>query len=62
MGIRQQFLDFEGSHEHIVVHGHTPTQAPEFKRNRINIDTAAYSTGRLTCLRIGADGPRLLEG
>lgn len=61
MGIRQQFLDFEGSHEHIVVHGHTPAQVPEFKRNRINIDTAAYSTGRLTCLRIGADGPRLLE-
>lgn len=61
MGIRQQFLEFEGSFEHIVVHGHTPTQAPEFRRNRINIDTAAYSTGRLTCLRIGADGPRVLE-
>jgi serine/threonine protein phosphatase 1 len=61
MGIRQQFLEFEGSFEHIVVHGHTPTQAPEFRRNRINVDTAAYSTGRLTCLRIGGDGPRVLE-
>lgn len=62
MGIRQQFLEFEGSFGHIVVHGHTPTRIPEFKHNRINIDTAAYSTGRLTCLRIGADGPRVLEG
>lgn len=62
MGIRGQFLEFEGSFEYIVVHGHTPMQAPEFRRNRINVDTGAYLTGRLTCLRIGPDGPRLLEG
>lgn len=62
MGIRQQFLEFKGSFEHIVVHGHTPTQFPEFRHNRINVDTAAFSTGRLTCLRIGADGPHVLEG
>lgn len=61
MGIRRQFLEFEGSFGHVVVHGHTPTRAPEFKHNRINADTAAYSTGRLTCLRIGPDGPRVLE-
>lgn len=60
MGIRRQFLQFEGSFGHVVVHGHTPVQAPEFKRNRINADTGAYSTGRLTCLRIGPDGPRVL--
>lgn len=61
MGIRRLFLEFEGDFGHIVVHGHTPVRAPEFKHNRINIDTGAYSSGHLTCLRIGAEGPRLLE-
>lgn len=61
MSIRRQFLEFEGDLGHIVVHGHTPVPHPEFKRNRINLDTEAYSTGRLTCLRIDRDGPELLE-
>jgi serine/threonine protein phosphatase 1 len=61
MGIRQQFLEFEGDLGHIVVHGHTPVPQPEFKHNRINLDTGAYSTGRLTCLRIDRHGPAQLE-
>jgi serine/threonine protein phosphatase 1 len=32
------------------VHGHTPVLEPEFWPNRVNIDTGAYATGRLTCL------------
>jgi serine/threonine protein phosphatase 1 len=61
MGIRRQFLEFEGDLGHIVVHGHTPVPHPDFKHNRINLDTGAYSTGRLTCLRIDRHGPELLE-
>jgi serine/threonine protein phosphatase 1 len=61
MGIRRQFLEYQGDLGHIVVHGHTPVAHPEFKHNRINLDTEAYSTGRLTCLKIGIDGPELLE-
>jgi serine/threonine protein phosphatase 1 len=61
MSIRRQFLDFEGDFGHIVVHGHTPVAQPEFKPNRINLDTEAYSTGRLTCLRIDGNGPELLD-
>jgi serine/threonine protein phosphatase 1 len=61
MSIRRQFLEFEGDLGHIVVHGHTPVPHPEFKHNRINLDTEAYSTGRLTCLRIDRNGPELLE-
>lgn len=61
MSIRRQFLEFEGDLGHIVVHGHTPVPQPEFKHNRINLDTEAYSTGRLTCLRIDRNGPELLE-
>jgi serine/threonine protein phosphatase 1 len=33
-----------------VVHGHTPAIEPDIRPNRINIDTGAYATGRLTCL------------
>ncbi|MBV9590994.1 MAG: serine/threonine protein phosphatase, partial [Hyphomicrobiales bacterium] len=40
----------------VVVHGHTPVLQPEFRPNRINIDTGAYATGRLTCLMIERDG------
>jgi serine/threonine protein phosphatase 1 len=41
-------------------HGHTPVRDPDFRSNRINIDTGAYTTNRLTCLKIGEDGPRVL--
>jgi serine/threonine protein phosphatase 1 len=50
--IREDFLLHEEKFEKIVVHGHTPVREPEIKSNRINIDTGAYATGRLTCVRI----------
>lgn len=60
LGIRQDFLRYEGSFDFIVVHGHTPVAAPDLRPNRINIDTGAFATNRLTCLRIGGDGARVL--
>ena len=54
--IREPFLGHSGDFGHIVVHGHTPAVDPEFKANRINLDTGAYMTNRLTCIRIGSDG------
>jgi serine/threonine protein phosphatase 1 len=60
MGIRQDFLQYDGHFDFIVVHGHTPVPAPDFRHNRINIDTGAFATNRLTCLRIGEDGARIL--
>jgi len=62
LGIRQDFLQHDGDFDFIVVHGHTPVEAPELRRNRINIDTGAFATNRLTCLRIGQDGVSLLGG
>jgi serine/threonine protein phosphatase 1 len=58
--IRGQFLDSEVSLGAIVVHGHTPVAEPDFRRYRINIDTGAYLSGRLTCMKIDAEGPVLL--
>lgn len=48
--IRKEFLTFSGDFGKIIVHGHTPVAAPEILPNRINIDTGAFATGRLTCL------------
>lgn len=60
--IRKPFLDHAGSFGAIVVHGHTPNDGPEFRPNRINLDTGAYATHRLSCLRIDAAGAALLDG
>jgi serine/threonine protein phosphatase 1 len=51
--IREEFLSSNEDFGKIIVHGHTPTNEIEIRRNRINIDTGAFSTGRLTCLAIG---------
>jgi serine/threonine protein phosphatase 1 len=53
--IREDFLLHEEDFGKIVVHGHTPTREPEIRINRINIDTGAYATGRLTCLVLEDD-------
>jgi serine/threonine protein phosphatase 1 len=47
--IRDEFLSSRANFGKIVVHGHTPTEVPEVLPNRINVDTGAFMTGRLTC-------------
>jgi serine/threonine protein phosphatase 1 len=54
--IREDFLLSEDDFGKIVVHGHTPVREPDIRPNRINIDTGAYATGRLTCLIIENGG------
>jgi serine/threonine protein phosphatase 1 len=53
--IREDFLLHEGDFGMVVVHGHTPAIEPDVRENRINIDTGAYATGRLTCLVLEGD-------
>jgi serine/threonine protein phosphatase 1 len=60
LNIREPFLSSEAEHGKLVVHGHTPAFAPEIRPNRIGIDTAAYATGRLTCLVLERDQQRVL--
>jgi serine/threonine protein phosphatase 1 len=50
--IREDFLTWERPFEKFIVHGHTPVSEPDLRTNRINIDTGAYATGRLTCIVI----------
>lgn len=58
--IREEFLLSEEDYGKIVVHGHTPVKQPEVRPNRINIDTGAYATGRLTCLQLERDKMRFV--
>lgn len=59
--IREDFLDFPGDFGFTVVHGHTPVPDIEFLAHRINIDTGAYMTNRLSVLRIDAESVSALE-
>jgi serine/threonine protein phosphatase 1 len=58
--IRDDFLLHEEDFGKVIVHGHTPTQKPDVRPNRINIDTGAYATGRLTCIVLEGDQIRFL--
>ena len=48
--IREPFLSDRRDHGLFIVHGHTPTEPrePDFRRNRLNLDTGAYFGGPLT--------------
>jgi serine/threonine protein phosphatase 1 len=58
--IRKEFLESAADHGLVVVHGHTPADRPEVRRNRINIDTGAVFAGRLTCVVLAGTEYRFL--
>lgn len=59
--IRNGFSDRDDPFEKVVVHGHTPVELPFLGRHRINLDTGAYATGRLTCIALEGASRRLIE-
>jgi serine/threonine protein phosphatase 1 len=58
--IREPFLSSPADFGKIIVHGHTPASEPELLSNRINVDTGAFMTGRLTCAAIDPEGVRFI--
>ena len=58
--IRDEFLDSSLDFGKVVVHGHSITLEPEFRPNRIGIDTGAYRSNQLTCLVLDGTERRLL--
>jgi serine/threonine protein phosphatase 1 len=60
MWIRDEFLNSASRFEKMIIHGHTPQEWPDIRENRINIDTGAFATGRLTCLVIDEPQSRFL--
>lgn len=59
--IRDEFLNSVTDFGKLIVHGHTPAERPEVRPNRINIDTGAFATGRLTCLVLDGESRRFLS-
>jgi len=53
--IREPFLRSNGALERVVVHGHTPAEAPHSDHRRVGVDTGAYLTGVLTAVRLEAE-------
>jgi serine/threonine protein phosphatase 1 len=59
--IRDPFHRHVGLHPKLIVHGHTPVGEAEILPNRVNLDTGAWFSGRLTALAADGDRKRLLE-
>lgn len=59
--IRDGFSDRDEPFERIVVHGHTPVTDVFVGHHRINLDTGAYATGKLSCIVLQGDNRRFLE-
>ncbi len=47
--------------DRVIVHGHTIVDLPEDRTHRINIDTGAFVSGRLTCLVLRGEERRFLS-
>jgi serine/threonine protein phosphatase 1 len=59
--IRSDFLESQEDHGRIVVHGHTISEKPDVRPNRIGIDTGAFYSDRLTCLVLDGAGRSFLR-
>jgi serine/threonine protein phosphatase 1 len=59
--IREDFLSSNDDFGKIIVHGHTPMNEIEVGPNRINIDTGAFATGRLTCLVLEGESLSIID-
>jgi len=59
--IRNAFIEHRKPFEKIIVHGHTISDEPDFKPNRIGLDTGAYLSGKLSCLVLQDDQQRIIQ-
>ena len=59
--IRNEFMAYKKPHPFIIVHGHTIVETVQVLPNRIAVDTGAYAGGPLTAVRLGHDGPHILQ-
>jgi len=59
--IRGEFLNYPNLYSKVIVHGHTPVSDVDVRPNRVNLDTGAFATSRLSGLMIEGDRKFLLE-
>jgi serine/threonine protein phosphatase 1 len=60
MWIKGDFLNSDEQFEKIVVHGHSPVDEVDIRPNRINVDTRAYASGRLSCVVLEGSSVRVI--
>ena len=61
MWIRYEFLNHRGAFGKVIVHGHTPHAHVENLENRINLDTHAFKSGRLTAVVLQGEERRFID-
>ena len=61
MWIRYDFLESGEDFGKVVVHGHTPSDRPQLRPNRIGIDTGVYYSGVLTAVRLEGADQRIIQ-
>ena len=61
MWIRAEFLNSDYDFGKMIVHGHTPVDAPEVRRNGINVDTKAFASGILTAVVLEGTDHRFIQ-
>jgi serine/threonine protein phosphatase 1 len=59
--IRDEFLEFRGGWDRVVVHGHTPVAEPELLTTRINVDTGAFASSILTAIVLEGSQQRIIS-
>jgi serine/threonine protein phosphatase 1 len=59
--IRDEFLESDFDLGKVVIHGHSVTEKPEIRENRIGVDTGAVFSNTLTCLVLEDGGQRFLS-
>lgn len=59
--IRRRFLASDAEHGAVIVHGHCPAPQPQWRRNRIGIDTGAWTSGVLTALVLEGERRAVLQ-
>ncbi|MCY1375355.1 hypothetical protein D9M69_627650 [compost metagenome] len=61
MWIRTLFLKWTDPLEKVIVHGHTPQSVIDVQPNRVNLDTYAWKSGKLSAIVIDGSEKRFLE-
>lgn len=59
--IKEPFTRSTANHGKIIVHGHSSRKRVERRANRINVDTGAWETKRLTCLVLEGTSQRFIS-
>jgi serine/threonine protein phosphatase 1 len=50
--IRHRFIESQVPLPKLIVHGHTPVEQPDVQPTRLNLDTGAFRSNRLTVARL----------